>query len=463
MTATPSLELPHILPAQAQKHVTHNEALERLDTVVQLSVSAFAAAPPAAPAEGECFIVEAGAGGVFAGSDNKVARSRDGTWEFFSPKPGWRVWLEDGTRLLVWDGSEWSAAVAELPLLGVGRTADETTRFAVSSAASLFTHRGAGHQLKVNKAESGDTAAVLFQTGLSGRAEIGTVGDDDLHVKVSPDGSSWLTAMHVDATTGRVAFPNGGVRELLAENRTFHVRTDGDDGNDGRDATSDRAFATIQRAVDAALALDSGLSDIEILVAPGTYVGSVVVGTALAGRGRLILRGTGGAAADVVISAPGGHAVSLANGARLDVRRLTLEAASRGLDANNRAFLEFSDLDFGDCGAAHIYATDARIVGSGNYRITGDAPYHVVALTRAYITISYNAIDMPATRSFSGAFAFALSQAIIEAYSCTFTGTATGTRYYAGVAAIIFTAGGVGYFPGSVAGGVDAGTYALYV
>ena len=35
---SPHLLLPYILAAQAQKHVTHNEAIRLLDAVVQLSV-----------------------------------------------------------------------------------------------------------------------------------------------------------------------------------------------------------------------------------------------------------------------------------------------------------------------------------------------------------------------------------------------------------------------------------------
>ena len=38
MDETPNLTLPYIMAAQAQKHVTHNEALRALDAVVQLSV-----------------------------------------------------------------------------------------------------------------------------------------------------------------------------------------------------------------------------------------------------------------------------------------------------------------------------------------------------------------------------------------------------------------------------------------
>ena len=44
--ATTHLLLPYILAAQAQKHVTHNEALERLDSIVQLTVTAFDATTP---------------------------------------------------------------------------------------------------------------------------------------------------------------------------------------------------------------------------------------------------------------------------------------------------------------------------------------------------------------------------------------------------------------------------------
>ena len=47
---SPNLALPYLLPAQAQKHVTHNEALQRLDAVTQLVVEAFGATtPPGSP------------------------------------------------------------------------------------------------------------------------------------------------------------------------------------------------------------------------------------------------------------------------------------------------------------------------------------------------------------------------------------------------------------------------------
>lgn len=38
MDQTPKLKMPYILPSQAQKHFTHNEALQQLDAIVHLSV-----------------------------------------------------------------------------------------------------------------------------------------------------------------------------------------------------------------------------------------------------------------------------------------------------------------------------------------------------------------------------------------------------------------------------------------
>jgi hypothetical protein len=56
--------------------------------------------------------------------------------------------------------------------------------------------------VKLNPAAAADTASVLFQTGYSGRAEIGTTGDDQLRVKVSTNGTAFTEALRIDAATG---------------------------------------------------------------------------------------------------------------------------------------------------------------------------------------------------------------------------------------------------------------------
>ena len=68
------LTLPYIQPAQAQKHVTHNEALELLDLIVHLTVQGFAATtPPVTPAEGETYTLDAAPTGAWAGQSGMVA------------------------------------------------------------------------------------------------------------------------------------------------------------------------------------------------------------------------------------------------------------------------------------------------------------------------------------------------------------------------------------------------------
>jgi len=54
MASSPNLVLPFIEAAQAQKHVTHNEALRVLDAAVQLSVlDRDLTAPPSNPSDGD--------------------------------------------------------------------------------------------------------------------------------------------------------------------------------------------------------------------------------------------------------------------------------------------------------------------------------------------------------------------------------------------------------------------------
>ena len=209
------LSLPFIQPAQAQKHVTHNEALRLLDLLVQPVVADRSLTqPPALPVEGERHIVAAGGLGVWAGHDGEIALLVDGGWQFVAPQPGWQAHVLAETVGVTYDGAAW-VAQAETALqvaeLGVGATPDATNRLSVAAPATLLNHAGAGHQLKINKATPGDTASLLFQTGFSGRAEMGLAGGDDFAIKVSPDGTAWKTGLTLDAATGKVMLPLGAV------------------------------------------------------------------------------------------------------------------------------------------------------------------------------------------------------------------------------------------------------------
>ena len=106
---TTHLQLPYLAAAQAQKHVTHNEALRLLDAMVQLAVldrDLHRAAGQ--PADGDRYIVASGATGAWAGWDGNIAYWVDGAWIRLVPRPGWRAWVDDEDVLLVFDGSAWT-------------------------------------------------------------------------------------------------------------------------------------------------------------------------------------------------------------------------------------------------------------------------------------------------------------------------------------------------------------------
>jgi hypothetical protein len=204
-TMSANLALPYLAPSQAQKHITHNEALRILDSVVQLAVvSQDQTAPPAQPPEGARYIVGPSPSGLWAGQGDQLAVWAAGGWIFISPQDGWRARVLATRRDVIWQDSSWQG-VADLDMLsglGINATFDATNSLAVASPATLFTHEGAGHQLKINKAAAGETGSLLFQSNWSGRAEMGLAGSDAWSIKVTADGSNWTEALSFDPATG---------------------------------------------------------------------------------------------------------------------------------------------------------------------------------------------------------------------------------------------------------------------
>lgn len=210
---SPILSLPYIQPSQAQKHVTHNEALRALDVLVQCVVKdRDLTTPPAGPTKGDSHIIAAGGTGLWAGQDGFIASFDGADWQFTAPAPGWQAQVIAEDLPVVFDGSTWTTQQPDMNNLtgvGIATQSDATNRLAVSGDATLLSHDGAGHQVKVNKSTPGDTASLLFQTGWSGRAEMGTAGSDGFAIKVSSDGSTWNTSIEIDPNTGVSAFPAG--------------------------------------------------------------------------------------------------------------------------------------------------------------------------------------------------------------------------------------------------------------
>jgi hypothetical protein len=221
MTDTPNLGLPYIDGSQAQKHVTHNEALRILDAAIQIGVLDLTlTAPPAGPVEGERHVVASGATGAWAGQDDTIATWQDGAWAFLAPKAGWCIWSVADNSLFVFDGAAWhsaggTAAFDNVAHFGINTTASSPNLLTVTSNAALFTaidaaDGGTGDmRLQVSKETSTDTASVFFSENFSGRAEFGLVGDDAFKLKVSPDGTAWTEVFTIDQDSGNLTLPRG--------------------------------------------------------------------------------------------------------------------------------------------------------------------------------------------------------------------------------------------------------------
>jgi len=122
---TPRLSLPFVAAGQAQKHITVNEALGRLDGLVQLAVqSRTISAQPASPANGAMHILPSGATGsswldMAAGL---LARHVDGVWESLTPKAGWLAWIIDEGLALIHDGDNWTPLSSTFKALTAARS-----------------------------------------------------------------------------------------------------------------------------------------------------------------------------------------------------------------------------------------------------------------------------------------------------------------------------------------------------
>lgn len=210
---TPNLAMPYILPAQAQKHVTHNEALQIIDAAAQLCVEAMNQnTPPETAQNGQVWAIGTAPTGVWTGRAGQLAVHAGNGWLFVPVQEGWRAWDRASANLQVRQNGVWAPLpMDQLPGLGIGTAFDAVNRLAVASQASLFSHDGSGHQLKINKAAPIDTASLLFQTGWSGRAEMGLAGNDAFAIKVSADGAVWSEALNTVPATGQLRFPAGAL------------------------------------------------------------------------------------------------------------------------------------------------------------------------------------------------------------------------------------------------------------
>ena len=215
MSDTARLALPLLAPSQAQKHVTVNEALLRVDAMTQLVLaSASATIPPASPPEGTVHFVPAGAVNSWAGEDGRLAVFQNGGWVFVDPASGWRGWVADAGYLAVFDGAGWVPVGPEVSPSGAGAAIrsieiDHDVQGGTSSTTQAFLPAGG-----VVFAITGVVVADI--TGGASGFQLGVAGSENRYGSgIGVAAGSWLRGVTASplayySDTGLILTAEGG-------------------------------------------------------------------------------------------------------------------------------------------------------------------------------------------------------------------------------------------------------------
>lgn len=251
------------------------------------------------------------------------------------------------------------------------------------------------------------------------------------------------------------------IRDYLTANRTYYVRTDGSDSNNGLVNNSGGAFLTIQKAVDTvcnSLWLAGFTATIQ--VADGTYTGETIL-KPIPGYGSVIIVGNLTTPASVLISVTSGRCfITSGFGADYTIKGVKLQTTTSGsgIVAFQGGNIVFGTIDFGECVGAHIYSDQGRIsaltTSEGNYSITGGANWHLSAINAGVISSVSKTVTLTGTPAFAGSFVAASGSACIAIGGNTYSGAATGKRYDVQTSSSV-TSGVT--LPGSVAGTTATG------
>ena len=123
MSETARWSLPLLDAGQAQKEMTHNEALAIVDLLqAPAAVAVGVEAPPVNPVAGQCWIIGAAPTGAWAGHARALAGWTTGGWRFVPAREGLSVWSTADGCSAVFTGGAWvigRVAATELAVGGV--------------------------------------------------------------------------------------------------------------------------------------------------------------------------------------------------------------------------------------------------------------------------------------------------------------------------------------------------------
>ncbi len=257
----------------------------------------------------------------------------------------------------------------------------------------------------------------------------------------------------------------GDFRPIAETNLNFYVSPTGSNSNDGLSAG--QPWATLQFAWDTIrdrFDLNGKIATVNL--AAGSYTtGLIARGQVLgnAGQGSVVFLGNTANLTSVTVSPALGAAFSAASGASFTVRGCNLAGKGTSIgDYQGCAILcQSGDISFGDCrfsssDVAHVYAQNGVALAIGPLTIANSSPVGFWAAGGGTVQLNSQTINHLITATYTDYARAAFGS--IQAAGASFTGSAqNGRRYSATVSAFIATSGGgANFFPGSVAGVVDA-------
>lgn len=260
------------------------------------------------------------------------------------------------------------------------------------------------------------------------------------------------------ATTVQAAIEEvfADTREKLAANRTYYVRTDGSDSNNGLANTAGGAFLTISKAIAVVSALDLSIYNVTIQVGAGTYANVSVTG-AFVGTGVVTIVGDTVTPANVVIPS-----VSVeGSGSKLRVSGIR----TLGLTALNGGYLKIvGNVTFYTSGSSICMTANGAgsmidaVSATGIVVEAGTYGRFAYAIIQGYIQIFAASVTFSGTPAWSVACADGQRLGFINAGTATLSGAATGVRYTATLNGVIYTqGGGASFFPGGTGGSTATG------
>lgn len=253
----------------------------------------------------------------------------------------------------------------------------------------------------------------------------------------------------------------GNQREILTAARTYYVRTNGNDANDGLSNTSGGAFLTIQKAIDVVCdSLDMRGHQVTIQVADGTYSSTPTAVMLRKYVGRLApwIIGNTTTPSNCILSVAT-HAVRCSDSFWY-MRGFQITTTNNGIGILSEpgGIIRIANIVFAVCSGQHLFAKGGRIYIDSAYTISGGCAHHMVSEQGGIISNEGTGrlITITGTPNL-GVFALAQMRGSILYGGNTYSGSATGTRYFAATGG--FIQAGTATPPGNVAGSITTNGY----